>query len=254
MDAYHARFYDRYFVGVEGDVEFYVDEAREAESPVLEIGCGTGRILLPVARSGASVVGLEPAAPLLAVTREKLSHLPAEVRQRVELVQGDMRDFNLERRLRLVIIPYRTFQHLLSPVDQEQALACIRDHLEEDGRLVFNTFEPLREMIEEGFRGGLRKDTDFVDAETGHQVVVWYSRQFDPEVQVFEQELIFEEVDGSGHSLGRTFGRLALRYASRYEMQYLLELCGFEVEALYGDFQGTPYPGYGEQVWVARKV
>ncbi|MBT4499348.1 MAG: hypothetical protein HOC74_16590, partial [Gemmatimonadetes bacterium] len=50
------------------------------------------------------------------------------------------------------------------------------------------------------------------------------------------------------------YGQLTLRYASRYEIQYLLELCGFELEALYGDFEGGAYPGYGEQVWVARKV
>lgn len=253
MEAYHGRFYDSYFVGVEGDVEFYVDEALEADSPVLELGCGTGRILLPVAQAGIQIVGLEPSAQMLTVARRKLADSSAEVQNLVELVQGDMREFSLEKRFGLVIIPYRTFQHLLTPVDQEQALGCIYEHLEEGGLLVFNLFDPLRDMVENGFQSPLRKDTDFVDLESGNQVVVWYSRQYDPQVQLLEQELIYEEIGEGDRVLGRTYGRLILRYASRYEMQYLLEGCGFEVEGLYGDFQGSPFPGYGEQVWVARR-
>ena len=119
--------------------------------------------------------------------------------------------------------------------------------------LVFNLFDPLRDMVENGFQSPLRKDTDFIDLENGNQVVVWYSRQYDPQTQLMEQELIYEEIGEGGLVLGRTYGRLTLRYTSRYEMQYLLEGCGFEVEGLYGDFQGGSFPGHGEQIWVARR-
>ena len=67
-----------------------------------------------------------------------------------------------------------------------------------------------------------------------------------------ETETIFEEVAKNGPTVSRTCQRLTLRYAGAMETTYLLESCGFEVEALYGDFQGGPFPGYGEQVWVAR--
>jgi ubiquinone/menaquinone biosynthesis C-methylase UbiE len=254
MNAYHGRFYDQYFVGVEGDVEFYADEAQDTGGPVLELGCGTGRILLAVAETGIRTVGLDLADDLLDIARAKLAEASGQMQECAALVKGDMRQFSLDQRFRLVTIPYRTFQHLLTPVDQEQALTCIRDHLEEEGRLVFNTFDPLADLMAEGFRGRMRKDTDFVDRETGNRVVVWYNRQYDPEVQLLEQEIIYEEVDRSDQVVGRTYGQLTLRYASRYEIQYLLELCGFELEALYGDFEGGAYPGFGEQVWVARKV
>jgi len=253
MEAYHGRFYDQYFVGVEGDVEFYVDEARETGPPVLELGCGTGRLLLPIAEAGIRIVGLESSPELLAMARRKLAAASPQARRLVDLVQGDMADFSLDQRFRLVVVPYRTFQHLLTPVDQAQALGCVRAHLEEEGLLVFNVFDPLRDMVENGLQGPLRKDTDFADPETGHRVVVWYSRQYDPELQLMEQDLIYEEIGAGERVVSRTYGRLTLRYASRYEMQHLLERGGFEVEAVYGDFQGNPYPGYGEQVWVARK-
>ncbi|NKB72525.1 MAG: methyltransferase domain-containing protein [Candidatus Latescibacteria bacterium] len=254
MEAYHGAFYDSYFCGVEGDVEFYVEEALESGGPVLEIGCGTGRVLLPSLRAGVEMVGLEPAPGQLAVLRQKVADLPPEEARRLQLVEGVVEEFDLGRTFPLITIPYRTFQHLLTPVDQRDALQRLHHHLQGDGLLVFNTFDPLQDMVAGGWRQPLRKDTDFIDPTNGHQVIVWYSRIYDPEVQLMEQELVYEAVDGAGISVGRTVGRLTLRWSGRLEMEYLLGMCGFAVEALYGDFDGAPYPGYGEQVWVARKL
>jgi SAM-dependent methyltransferase len=253
VQAYLARYYDAYFVGVPGDVGFYVDEARRAGSPVLELGCGTGRVLLPMARAGVRVVGLDCSGELLDRTRRLQAGLSPAVRRRIELVQADMREFRLGRRFRLAVIPYRSFQHLLTPVDQAQALECVRDHLRPRGLLAFNVYDPLLDMVADGLRGPVRQDTDFVDPESGHLVTVYYHRQYQPDDQLLEQELVFEETDQGGGSVGRVATRLTLRYTGRQEMAYLLERTGFAVEALYGDFQGGPYPGYGEQIWVARR-
>ena len=133
-------------------------------------------------------------------------------------------------------------------------LMCVHRHLEDGGVLALDIFDPLLDIAGRGFTGPLQKDTDFVDPETGKSVAVWYSRQYDPEVQLLEQELIFEETDRTGEVVSRTYGRLQLRYIFRYEMEYLLERCGFAVEALYGDFLRGVFPGYGEQIWVARKA
>jgi len=254
--AYHSSWYDHYFIGVEGDVEFYVEEAVEAGSPVLELGSGSGRILLPTAAAGIRVVGVEPDEEMLAVCRKKLTAADSALQDKVELVQGDMQTFALDQTFGLVTIPYRTFQHLLNPVDQQEALENIHTHLEDDGLLVFNVFDPLRDIAAGTLlnKDALHKDTDFIDPHTGHRVVVWYSRQYDPQVQLLEQEIIYEEIDEHGRSSSRTYGRLDLRYTPRGEMEYLLERCGFAVEALYGDFTGQPFEGFGEQVWVARKV
>ena len=112
-----ATFYDYCFQGVEGDVQFYIEEARNAESPVLEIGCGTGRILLPIAESGGTVVGLDRSPTMLTILRRKLASYSAEMQSRVELIEGDMRNFSLGRRFKLVMIPFRAFLHLLTPKD-----------------------------------------------------------------------------------------------------------------------------------------
>jgi len=253
MSAYNARFYDAYFTGLDGEAEFYVDEALDAGGPVLELGCGTGRILLPVARAGIEVMGVDISAGLLQVLRGKLAAGDPAVHRRVELLEADMSEMDLGRHFTAVFIPYRTFQHLLDPFDQQRALRCIGEHLEDGGRLVFNTFDPLAEFARDGFNAPLRRDLDFIDTQTGHRVSVYYSRQADPEVQILEQELVFEEFSLDGQSLGRQVSLLQLRWTPQGEMRYLLEHCGFSIEALYGDFSGSPYPGFGEQVWVASR-
>ena len=142
MDFYEAaaNLYDHTFgraelEGERGDVAFYVQEARQARfSPVLELACGTGRVLIPIAHAGVPVVGLDSSPVMLSAARKKVARLREATRQRIELVA-------------LVIIPFRSFLHLMTPADQRRALGRIRDHLTEDGRLVFNIFDPRLDMI-----------------------------------------------------------------------------------------------------------
>ena len=253
MRAYSSRFYDRYFVGVEGDVDFYVEQARQEAGAILEVGCGSGRVTLPLARAGGKVVGIDIDLDLLSLAESKLAQEDGSLRDRVEFVEADMADFDLGRQFAQIHIPYRAFQHLLTPMEQINALDCLAKHLVGGGLLVFDTYDPLAEFAADGFNLPLGRDTDFVDDETGHQCIVWYSRETDPQAQIFEQEMVFEEVDGTGKSLGRTFARLVLRWTSRWEMEHLLAGCGFVVEHLAGDFADGIYPGYGNQIWVARK-
>lgn len=252
-----ATFYDYCFTGLEGDVQFYVEEARKAETSVLEIGCGTGRILLPIAQAGTSIVGLDRSLTMLEILRRKLDKLSVETQSRVELVEDDMRDFSLEKQFDLITIPYRAFLHLLTSKAQRQALSCLREHLTDTGRLIFNIFDPSHELIAARLGplgAALHKDSEFIHPDTDRRVIVWFSGQYDPEQQFLDAYFIFEELDAAGKVINKTYSPLTLRYVYRYEMRYLLELCGYKVEALYGDFQRGPFRYGGEQIWVARKA
>lgn len=256
MPEPEATYYDCYATGLKGDVQFYVEEARTAGSPVLELGCGTGRILIPIAEAGIEVVGLDRSSVMLDQARRKVAFLAPDVQERVDLIEGGMGDFALGRRFNLVAIPYRAFLHLPTPEDERQALLNIRDHLVEGGLLVMNMFDPLLELIA-GHSGplgaALKKQSEFTHPETGHRVVIWDSRQYDPERQLVDQNFVFDELDEVGQVLARRYTSYSLRYVYRQEMQYLLELCGFRIEALYGDFQRGPFRYGGEQIWVARR-
>src|SRR5262245_35858109 len=104
-----------------GDVAFYLDCARRFGRPVLELATGTGRVLIPLAKAGYEVVGLDAAPAMLEVARAKLGREP-ELAARVALVEGDMRDFSLGRRFPLTLIPARAFQHVVEPEDQRRTL------------------------------------------------------------------------------------------------------------------------------------
>ena len=257
FDRIDAGFYDSFSKGLDGDEAFYLEEARKAGGAVLEIGCGTGRITIPIAESGVSIVGIDRAPAMLEVARRKIARLPEETRKRLRIVEGDMRTFAMDRRFDLVIIPYRAFCHLMTTGDQRRALTRIRDHLVEGGRLVFNVFDPSIEMIAAHLKplGGSRNHMgSFPHPDTGRRVMVSTTRRYDPAAQTVEEYRFFEELDAEGRVVSTTVTPLFIRYAYRYEMQHLLELCGFEVEALHGDFRRGPFRHGKEQVWVARKT
>ncbi len=255
FDGADAAYYDLIATGLPGDVAFYLSEIRRAGSPVLDLGCGTGRMLIPIALEGVDVVGLDRAPAMLDIAKAKVAALPEKVRNRVQIVYGDMRDISLNRRFKLVLIPYRAFLHLMTVEDQRAALTSIHEHLEDGGRLVFDIFDPDLEMIvahSSHIGAALTRLTDFDIPESGRKAMVWETRKYDLLRQVLTEYRIFEELDDQGVVAKKTYTPLELRWIYRYEMVHLLELCGFEIEALYGDFERSPFRPGGEQVGVAH--
>ena len=249
-----ALFYDHVATGVDGDVHFYVEEAVAAGSPVLELGCGTGRILIPVAAAGVDIVGLDASSDMLAIAAGKLAAAPPDVRRRATLVPGDMRDFDLARRFALVTIPFRAFLHNLSIEDQLATLARVRQHLADGGRLICNMFDPKLSLLAAG-RWSMPSDRprEFRHPRSGHRVTIREDFRYDLERQRVEGAFEYDELDASGRVVATTRAPLALRYVFRYEMEHLLARAGFAVDALFGDFGRGPFRTGGEQVWVARR-
>jgi len=253
---WEAAFWDDYTAGAPADdVQFLIEEAQASGSPVLEIGCGTGRSLIPIAKAGVAIVGLDLSPLMLAKAREKIAKLGADTQQRIELVEGDLRDFSLGREFRLVTVTY-VFFFLTSPEDQRQALRGIHRHLRDDGRLILINVDPKPEIIAAQLSPVgmcLQKATEYVRQDTGQRVVVWRAREVDFEHQLLTTLEIHEELDGEGRTVRREHNALTSRFSYRYEMQYLLELCGYRVEALYGDFRRGTFKAGGLQIWIARK-
>lgn len=248
-----ADLYDHLYPGLPGDVEFYLGLAQEATPPVLELGCGTGRVTLPIARAGVPIVGLDAAAPMLRVARHKAEGVPG-----IRWHEGDMRDFELEERFGLIFIPYRSFLHLLTTEDQRAALATIRRHLQPGGRLALNIFNPAITTIAAWMgelSGAQRHLLDYRDTASHKRHTVWQSRRYRQSEQRLDDLRIDEELDRANRVLSKTYRTLKLRYIFRYEMEHLLRLSGFEIEALYGWFDRRPFDERStEMVWVARRV
>ena len=252
-----AEFYDYFELGQPGDTRFYVEEVKKSTSPALELGCGTGRNLIPIAQAGVDIVGLDRSQSILDIAHRKISGLDLRTRESVTLVQGDMRTFSLGQQFGIITVPNRSFAHLVNTEDQHQALDRIRDHLIDGGRFIFNIFDPNMEWIVEDHRfpeSPLRKHTEFIHPASGNTVFVWVTRDYDLEHQIIKQDYLFEEMNASGKVLERSHSSLTLRFSYRYEIQHLLELSGFQVENLYGDFNRNPFRHGAEQIWLTRKL
>jgi SAM-dependent methyltransferase len=238
------------------DVSFFVAVAKEAGSPVLEIGCGTGRVLIPTARAGIDIVGLDLTPEMLAVCRERLRQEEAAVQSRVELVQADMRTFDLGRRFTLATLPYRPFQHLITVEEQLSCLKSIRNHLVDGGRLVLDVFNPSLDALASGQEGQETGDEPEFSTPDGRRVLRRHRIvAHDRANQVNHVELIYyvAHPDGREERLVHAF---PMRYLFRFEVEHLLARCGFDVEQLYAAFDksayGSCYPG--DLIFVARKI
>jgi SAM-dependent methyltransferase len=129
------------------DVAFYVDRALRSGGPVLEVGCGTARILVPSARAGVDILGIDESPSMLRICQRRLSAEPELVRSHATLMACDIRHFESPRRFALATIPFRPFQHLLMVDDQLACLARIRHHLRPGGQLVFDIFSSSLDIL-----------------------------------------------------------------------------------------------------------
>lgn len=247
--------WDHFVAPLEGDVAFSVEAAQEAGSAVLEIGCGTGRSLIPIAQAGVDIVGLDLSEKMLAQAWQKIAQLDPQTQRRIQLVQGDMRDFALGRQFNLVLVTF-AFVFLTTPEAQREALACIGEHLAEGGRLIITNPDPKLDRLAAylGSLGAVLKQEKVIEREeTESRLIVWASRQYDPLLQVLKSTYLYEEADAEGQVIARHHRHLVSRQTYRFELQHLFEACGYEIEALYGDFNRKSF-AYGDiQIWVVRK-
>jgi len=221
-----------------GDAAFYRALAEEGGGPVLELGCGTGRVLLPIAALGIPCVGVDASPAMLAALRAK--NPPPNL----ELVEARMETFDLgARRFRLVTAPFRAFLHLLDVPSQLAALANIRRHLAPGGAFAFDIFDPKLAWI------GAPGENERLDATftiDGVETRRFAKVRTDLATQIMTVTFRFEPAQTDGNTTVR------LRWFYRYEMEHLLARGGFTDVTFYGGYDRRPWRAEGETVIVAR--
>ncbi|GMV94294.1 MAG: methyltransferase [Candidatus Hydrogenedentota bacterium] len=237
------------------DIAFYVDYARSVNGPVLELACGTGRVLIPVAESGCQIVGLDLSEFMLAKCRSRLKKAAFEVRNRVRIIRGDMTNYGLGETFALVTTPFRPFQHLISVQDQLACLRCANRHLRPGGTLILDLFHPNLEYLcspscfneQEDCTGVTRSDGSVL--RQAHRIKAQYRSR-----QMMDVEMIFyvTHPDGREEQLVHAF---PFRYFFRYEIEHMLARRGFSVVDVFGDFDKSPFADDSrEMIFVATKV
>ena len=226
-----AHFFDAWSRSVVEDVPFYVREAlASGGGPVVELGVGTGRIAVPIARRGIRVIGVDDSPEMLRVCRARAR--VAGVTGLVDLREGDLRSPPVAERVALVIVPFRAYLHLRSDEERLQALVAARELLVPGGRLVFDVFAPDEVDIAETHGRWLEREPG-IDERADWDAA---TRTFTLRVRSSDGETAME-----------------LAWVSPDEWRGLLEQSGLEVLGHFGWFDRSPYKGGEDSVWVARR-
>jgi|ERR1035437_145118 SAM-dependent methyltransferase len=209
---------------------------------VLELGCGTGRLFPPMLDAGATVVGLDLCSTMLQVARDRF----ALYGDRVTLLQGDMRHFDLERRFDLAVIGLNTFMHMLTIDDQVSALESIYRHLRPGGILLLDLANPHTVVRDTPLNTLQHRFTRSIGVESA-VVSLWSSTELALASQMACTTLFFDEITAAG-DLQRTVAEVRLRLTYRFELEHLLRRAGFSIRALHGDYDGGPYEDESERL------
>jgi len=228
------------------DVPFWQRLAIVHEEPVLELGCGTGRIAVPVAKAGARVVGVDRSAPMLARAQRRLKR--ARIADRAMLVRGDIRTLPFRCRFPLVMAPYGILQSLTRERDLADTLASVARTLERGGLFCMDLVPDLPRWSEYRRRVSLRGKTG---TNTRLTLIESVRQDHRRKLTIFDQEYV--ERRGRRRTSHRFV--LTFRTLSVPQMTRRLEHAGFAIQAILGDYQGGPWDERAD-VWVivARKT
>lgn len=245
-----AEYYDRAYKTHKADIDFYLQNALEHGGPILELGCGTGRIAIPLARAGFSVTGVDISREMLAGMKRKLDAEPLEVRQRVKLKVADMRSVRLGRRYRLVLSPFNAMQHLYTLADFERFCRAVKRHLmPRAGRFVFDVLFPDVTAFSRNPTRRYKLGKIYHPGE-GKKLLYQESFDYDPLAQVQFINMYFVDPDDEERSFDTP---LAHRQFYPIELEALVRYNGFEPLYRFGDFDRSAISEDSEsQIYVCR--
>ena len=236
-----ARFYDLTHASLTADFPLILQLAANANGPVLELGCGSGRLLLPLARAGHTVTGLDLSIAMLDRAQARLAQEATAVQARAALHQADMTSFSLPNapRFGLIIIPYNTLLHL----DTAQAVATLRQarrYLAGNGRLFIDLANPV-DIANTPEDALLSLENVLTDPETGELIVHLASNRLDTAVQTMHITWIYDVSAPNGGPVHRTVSQANYHYRYPHQLELLLQEAGYTLLNLWGDYDQSPY-------------
>ncbi len=241
-----AHLYDAY-VQTELDIPFFLEEARKAKGPVLELMCGTGRVSLALLEAGIDLTSVDSSAGMLDVFRGKLRDkgLSAEV------IEADACELSLDRRFDLVFIPFHSFAEIIDPARQRQVLQTIGAHLSPTGRFICTLHNPPARLKRVTGQRGKLGDFSLGD---GRLLTLSSVENYDPVSECVHGTQFYEVRDYDGTVVVNMPVDLRFRLLSCHEFQSLAEAAGFVPVHLYGDYSRAPFEPESSpfMIWVLR--
>jgi SAM-dependent methyltransferase len=245
-----ARYYDSEHADKTQDMAFYSELAEEFGDPILIVGSGTGRIALHLAQEGYMVHGIEIEPAMLERARHKRDALP-HLHERITFHQGDALKILLDERFKLAIIPYNTLMHFHDQEVQRALLKRLRGWIPADGALVID-LPNAGEAFAAPDTEAVTLERTFLEQETGHLVMQQSISRLDRAEQFMQVTWIYDEIGDEGE-LTRTVVPVLIRYFFYAELRLLLEVWGFEIGEVFGDFDRSPFEDGAPRMIVVAK-
>ena len=247
-----ARFYDLLYGDREDDLAMWLELAEAVEGPILEIGCGTGRVMVHLLQHDLRVVGLDISPLALQVARAKLD--AGGFGRLAALHSADMRQFDLPtKNFGLAFIPINTLMHCETLADQQATLDSVARHVRPGGELIIDLFHPNPQTLLEA-DGRLILENQIVDELTGHTVQWFVIRRVNFAQQIQEVVFILDEIQIDGIIRRETIS-FPLRYLHRFEMELLLRNAGFTLIDIFGDYDLSSFTDESPRmIFIARKT
>ncbi|MFW9831252.1 MAG: class I SAM-dependent methyltransferase [Candidatus Thorarchaeota archaeon] len=244
-----AQFYDLFALGKEEEKSFYRLLAKEAGSPALELGVGTGIFAFVLAEDGITVVGLENSREMLHEARKKLQKAPAKIAKRLLFISGDMSDFSLDQKFKFVYIPSGSFQYLTTRKQQLGCLRSVKAHLHPDGSFVFDIWTGKSDTT------GTWRRLETVSLPEGGAVTRSISTRLKEPEGIIDTVVRFD-VHGEEGSVSNTFFDWSqLAQLSVEDVKFQLAEMQFQVETIYSSFGRKPWtPGANRAIFVAEPI
>lgn len=237
-----ARFYDLTHADLTDDVDYVLALASKTGGPILELGCGSGRLLLPLARAGYVFTGVDNSPAMLARARRYLDAEAEAVQQRVTLVEADMASFALPRKdshFALALISYNTLMHL-SAAEVQATFKGISRYLQAGGRLLIDLANPFAIAQTTG-DSALSLERVLLDPETGEMILQMASNRLREAEQTLVITWIYDVSPAAGGSVQRTVVEATYHYFYPHQLELLLDEGGFELENMAGDYEQAPF-------------
>lgn len=224
--------YDLEYAHQTDDIAFYVGVSRRSRGPVLELGCGNGRITVPIARHGVEVHGVDVSEAMLTALNRRLRAESDAVRLRVRVSRGDFREIDAQGRYALVIWPFNAMHHCESAADVRAVLERARAALRPGGAIYMDCYLPDYSLYSRAPDGRYEERT-FKDPRDGHPLVSWESGRWDPDTRVHHVIYVYQRVDGTEDRV-----ELALRMFERVELEAIIASAGLTITWQSSDFHG----------------
>ncbi|GMQ79274.1 MAG: class I SAM-dependent methyltransferase [Anaerolineae bacterium] len=234
-----AHYYDLIHSELTEDIKFLLRIAEPINGRLLELGSGTGRLVIPLARAGYKVTGIDLSDEMMAIGRRKTADLREAVQNRITFIEGNMISFELAQKFEMAIYGHNTFMHI-GRFDIDGALKNIRSHLIGLGFLVIDVDNPI-EVADSSLDHLLVLERTFKMPQSGDVVAQYASSWAESDEQVRHISWIFDRSPAAGGAVIRHIVETSFYYYYGHQIEIALDAAGFRIRKIFGDYDESPY-------------